>query len=146
MVIGNGCHRRLHYYNEKLNKLKEVTPTFLPDTIKTIADKLGGKTARQHHAQRGGIKTNPTSTYQNKMPPTEENGVQNTSCRPLDKTETQVLSYIRTETFYYTEDIVSSVEVVLARRRELPESNKGDIRSRVASTLQLASLTNCKFK
>ena len=41
-----------------------------------------------------------------------------------------------------TEAIVSSVEAVLSRQRELPESAKDNIRSRVASTIQSASLTD----
>ena len=44
-----------------------------------------------------------------------------------------------------TDDIVSSVESVLARQRELPESTKHNIRSRIASTLQSASLTHCNL-
>ena len=45
-----------------------------------------------------------------------------------------------------TDDIVSSVESVVVRRRELPESTKDDIRSRIASTLQSASLTDYNLK
>ena len=41
-----------------------------------------------------------------------------------------------------TEAIVSSVEVVLSRQHELSESTKDNIRSRVTSTLQSASLPN----
>ena len=44
-----------------------------------------------------------------------------------------------------TDDIVSSVESVLAHQRELPESTKDDIRSIIASTLQSASLTDCNL-
>ena len=44
-----------------------------------------------------------------------------------------------------TDDIVSSVESVLARQREPPESTKDDIRRRIASTLQSASLTECNL-
>ena len=39
-----------------------------------------------------------------------------------------------------TEAIVSSVEAALSRQRELPESTKDNIRSRIASTIQSASL------
>ena len=39
-----------------------------------------------------------------------------------------------------TEAIVSSVEAVLSRQRELSESAKDNIRSRIASTIQSASL------
>ena len=41
--------------------------------------------------------------------------------------------------------MVSTVESVLARQRELPESTKDDIRSRIASTLQSTSLTDCNL-
>ena len=63
--------------------------------------------------------------------------------------ETQVLSYglkhSVTPKRIPTDDIVSSVESVLARQRELPESTKDDTRSRIASTLQSASLTDCNL-
>ena len=39
-----------------------------------------------------------------------------------------------------TESIVSSVEAVLSRQRELSESAKDNIRSRIASTIQSASI------
>ena len=41
-----------------------------------------------------------------------------------------------------TETIVSSVEVVLSRQRELSEPIKDNIRSKIASTIQSASLTD----
>ena len=41
-----------------------------------------------------------------------------------------------------TEAIVSSVEAVLSRQRELSESAKDNIRSRIASTIQSSSLTD----
>ena len=41
-----------------------------------------------------------------------------------------------------TEAIVSSVEAVLYRQRELSESAKDNIRSRIASTIQSSSLTD----
>ena len=44
-----------------------------------------------------------------------------------------------------TDNTVSSVESVLARQRELQESTKNDIRSRIASTLHSASLTDCNL-
>jgi len=66
------------------------------------------------------------------------------SSRPLDKTETQVLSYglkhSVTPKRIPTEAIVSRVEAVLSRQRELSESTKNNIRSRIASTIQSASL------
>ena len=70
----------------------------------------------------------------------------NISSRPLDKTETQVLSYglkrSVTPKHIPTEAIVSSVEAVLSRQRELSESAKDNIRSRIASTIQSSSLTD----
>ena len=63
---------------------------------------------------------------------------------PLDKNETRVLSYglkhSVTPKRLPTEAIVSSVEAALSRQRELPESTKDNIRSRIASTIQSASL------
>ena len=41
-----------------------------------------------------------------------------------------------------TETIVSSVEAVLSRQRDLSEPTKDNIRSRIASTIQSASLTD----
>ena len=43
-----------------------------------------------------------------------------------------------------TETIISSVEAVLSRQRELSELTKDNIRSRIASTIQSASLTDNK--
>ena len=76
----------------------------------------------------------------------DANWVRNISSRPLDETETQVLSYglkhSVTPKQIPTEAIVSSVEAVLSRQHELSESTKDNIRSRVTSTLQSASLPN----
>ena len=76
----------------------------------------------------------------------DENWVRNISSRPLDKTETQVLSYglkhSVTPKRIPTETIVSSVEAVLSRQRDLSEPTKDNIRSRIASTIQSASLTD----
>ena len=77
-------------------------------------------------------------------PKTDENWVRNISSGPLDKTETRVLSYglkhSVTPKRIPTESIVSSVEAVLSRQRDLSESAKNDIRSRIASTVQSASI------
>ena len=56
-----------------------------------------------------------------------------------------LISSVKLSSESQTDDIVSSVESVLARQRELPESTKDDIRSRIASTLQSASLTDCNL-
>ena len=67
----------------------------------------------------------------------------------MDANETQVLSYglkhSVTPKHIPTDDIVSSVESILARERELPESTKDDIRSRIGSTLQSASFNDCNL-
>ena len=80
---------------------------------------------------------------------TDKNWIRNISSRPLDENETHVLSYglkhSVTPKHIPTDDIVSSVESVLARQRELPESAKDDISSRIASTLQSASLADCNL-
>ena len=74
----------------------------------------------------------------------DDNWVRNISSRPLDKTETRVLSYRLkysvTPKRIPTETIVSSVEAVLSRQRYLSESAKDTIRSRIASTVQSASI------
>ena len=44
-----------------------------------------------------------------------------------------------------TENIVLSVGSILAHQRELPELTKYDISSRIPSTLQSASLTDCNL-
>ena len=76
-------------------------------------------------------------------PKTDDNWVRNISSRPLDETETHVLSYglkhSVTPKRIPTESIVSSAEMVLSRQRDLSESAKDNIRSRIASTVQSAS-------
>ena len=80
---------------------------------------------------------------------TGKNWVRNISFRPLDENETHVLSYglkhSVTPKDTPSDDIVSSAESVLAHQRELLESTKDDIRSRMPSILQLASLTDCNL-
>ena len=72
------------------------------------------------------------------------NWVRNISSRLLDKTETRILSYGMkhsvTPKRIPTKAIVSSVEAVLSRQRDLSEPIKDNIRSRIASTRQSASL------
>ena len=77
-------------------------------------------------------------------PKLDANWVRNIS-RPVDQTETRVLSYglkhSITPKRIPTETIVShSVEAALSRRRDLPEPTKDNIRSRIASTIQSASI------
>ena len=51
----NDCHRRLNFYNNKLqqrlDKLKQLIPTNLLDTVLVIADKRADKTEEQHRNQ-----------------------------------------------------------------------------------------------
>ena len=149
----NDCHRRINYANDKLllclSKLKELIPTSLLDTLRTIADKRANKTTEQHHAIVQSKLTRLQHAAHKKRHKTDKNWVRNISSRPLDENETQVLSYglkhSVTPKRIPTDDIVSCVESVLARQRELPESTKDDIRSRIASTLQSASLTDCNL-
>ena len=79
-------------------------------------------------------------------PPTQTGGIRNISPRPLDETETQVLSYGLkhpvTPKQIPREAIVSSADTVLSHQHELSESTKDNIRSRVTSILQSASLPN----
>ena len=144
----NDCHRRLNYYKDKLqqrlDKLRQFIPTDLLDTILTIADRRAKKTAEQHRTKTQLKLTRLQRTKDKKRQKPDDNWVRNISSRPLDKTETQVLSYglkhSVTPKRIPTEAIVSSVEAVLSRQRELSESAKDNIRSRIASTIQSASL------
>ena len=140
----------LNYYNNKiqqrLDKLKRLLPTTLLSTIQTIADKRTDKTAEQHRAKTKQKLTRLQDIKNAKRRKPDANWVRNISSRPLDETETQVLSYglkhSVTPKQIPTEAIVSSVEAVLSRQHELSESTKVNIRSRVTSTLQSASLPN----
>ena len=144
----NDCHRRLNYYKDKLqqrlDKLRQFIPTDLLDTILTIADRRAKKTAEQHRTKTQLKLTRLQRTKDKRRQKPDDNWVRNISSRPLDKTETQVLSYglkhSVTPKRIPTEAIVSSVEAVLSRQRELSESAKDNIRSRIASTIQSASL------
>ena len=72
--------------------------------------------------------------------------MKNISSRPLDETETQLLSYglkhSVTPKRIPTEAIVSSVEAALCHNSNLSAATKDNIRSRVASTLQTDSITD----
>ena len=115
----------------------------------TIADKRANKTTEQHHAIVQSKLTRLQHAVHKKGHKIDKNWVRNISSRPLDENETHVLSYglehSVTPKHVPTDDIVSSVESVLAHQRELSESTKNDIRSRIASTLQSASLTDCNL-
>ena len=110
----------------------------------TIADRRANKTAEQRRTRTQLKLARLQRTKDKKQQKPDDNWVRNISSRPLDKTETQVLSHglkrSVTPKRIPTEAIVSSVEAVLSRQRELSESPQDNIRSRVASTRQSASL------
>ena len=144
----NDCHRRLNYCNNKLqqqlDKLKQLLPTNLLDTVMTIAHRRADKTTDRVRTEQERKLTRLQRNKDKKRPKTDDNWVRNISSRPLDKTETHVLSYglkhSVTPKRIPTESIVSSVEAVLSRQRDLSESAKDNIRSRIASTVQSASI------
>ena len=126
------------------NKVPVVIVLVENDTILTIADRRANKTAEQHRTKTQLKLTRLQRTKDKKRQKPDDNWVRNISSRRLDKTEPQVLSYglkhSVTPKRIPTEAIVSSVEAVLSRQRELSESAKDNIRSRIASTVQSASL------
>ena len=91
----NDCHRRLNYYNDKiqqrLDKRKQLLPTTLLSTIQTTADKRADKTAEQHRAKTKQKLTRLQDTKNDKRRKPDANWVRNISYRPLDETETQVI-------------------------------------------------------
>ena len=109
----------------------------------TIADKRADKTTDRVRTEQERKLTRLQRNKDKKRPKTEENWVRNISSRPLDKTETRVLFYglkhSVTPQRIPTESIVSSIEAVLSRQRNLSQSDKDNIRSRIASTVQSAS-------
>ena len=144
----NDCHRRLNYCNNKLqqqlDKLKQLLPTDLLDTVTTIADRRAEKTTDRVRSEQERKLARLQHNKDKNRPKTNDNWVRNISSRPLDKTETHVLSYglkhSVTPKRIPTKSIVSSVEAVLSRQRDLSESAKDNIRSRIASTVQSASI------
>ena len=144
----NDCHRRLNYCNNKLqqqlDRLKQLLPTDLLDTVTTIADRRADKTTDRVRSEKERKLTRLQRNKDKNRPKTDDNWVRNISSRPLDKTETHVLSYglkhSVTPKRIPTESIVSSVEAALSRQRDLSESAKDNIRSRIASTVQSASI------
>jgi len=86
----NDCHRRINYANDKL---KELIPTPLLDTLMTIADKRANKTTEQHHAIVQSKQTRLQHAAHKKCHKTDKSWVRNISSHPLDTNETQVLSY-----------------------------------------------------
>lgn len=128
----NDCHRRLNHYNNKLqqllDKLKQQLPTILLDTVTAIAESRADKTsyqARDKHKQK--LTWLPHNKDKRRQR-TDDNWVRNISSRPLDKTETQVLSYglkhSVTPKRIPTESIVFSVEAASTHDLKLLLSNK----------------------
>ena len=93
----NVCHRRLNHFNirlqQRLDKLKQLIPTNLLDVIRDIADQQAMKTTEQYRIKTELKLTRLQRIKDKKRHKTDENWVRNISSRPLDKTETQVLSY-----------------------------------------------------
>ena len=89
----NDCHRRLGFCNNKLqqqlDKLKQLLPTNLLDTVMTIADKTTDCVRTEQERKLTRLQRNKDK----RRPKTDDNWVRNISYRPLDKTETHVLSY-----------------------------------------------------
>lgn len=143
----NDCHRGLKRYNNKKqqlhDKLNQLIPTELLDTITTIAEKRANKAterARTGHQQK---LTRLVRNKEQRQSKPDDNWVRNISSHPLDKNETRALSYGLKHSVTLkripTEAIVSSIEAALSRQRELPVSTKDNIRSRIAFTIQSAS-------
>ena len=90
-----------------------------------------------------GTETNSTATNQRQTTQNRRQLGQEYIFPSLDKTEMQVLSYglkhSVTPKRIPTETIVSIVEAVLSRQRDLSEPVKDNIRSRIASTSQSAT-------
>ena len=139
----NDCHRRLKRYKNKTqqlhDKLKQLIPTKLFDTVTTIADKRAKKVierARTGHQQK---LTGLLRNKEQRRSKPDNNWVRNISSRPLDKNEIRVLSYGLKHSVTPKLRPLSSVEAALSRQRELSVSIKDNTRSRIASTIQSAS-------
>ena len=110
----------------------------------TIADRRADKTTVRVRTEQERKLTRLQHNKNKNRPKTDDNWVRNISYRPLDQTETRVLSYglkhSVTPRRIPTESIVSSVEAVLSRQPDLSESSKDNIRRRIAPTVQSASI------
>ena len=140
----NDNHRRLKHYKTNLqntrHQLSQLLPPHLLDTVHDIADKRAHKTATNCRTKLA-EKLDRLRTKRDKKRRTHnDDWVRNISSRPLDKTETRVLSYglkhSITPKRIPTDTIVSSVEAVLCRQSDIPEPEKDNIRSRIASAIQ----------
>ena len=107
----NDCHRRPNYYNNKLqqqrDKLKQLLPTDLLDTVTTIADRRADKTTDRVRSEQERKLTRLQRNKDKNRLKTDDNWVRNISSRPLDKTETHGHSV--TPKRILTESIVSSI-------------------------------------
>ena len=148
----NNCHRRLNRYKtkpqQKFDQLKQRLPTNLLNTVRSIADRRSHRSATDCRTKLG-QKLSKLYNKTNRRSKSDDKWVRNISSRPLDKTETQVLSYglkhSITPKRIPTEKIVASVEAALSRQRDLPEPVKDNIRSRVASTIQSTPKLDSNF-
>ena len=127
----NDCHRRLNLYKTKLqqkfDQLKQRLPTNLLNIVRSIADRRSHKSATDCRTKLG-QKLSKLYNKTNRRSKPDDKWVRNISSRPLDKTETQVLSYglkhSITPRRILTEKIVASVEAALSRQRDLTEPVK----------------------
>ena len=148
----NDCYRRLNLYKTKLqqkfDQLKQRLPTNLLNTVRSIADRRSHRSATDCRTKLG-QKLSKLYNKTNRRSKPDDKWVRNISSRPLDKTETQVLSYglkhSITPKLIPTEKIVASVEAALSRQRDLPEPVRDNIRSRVASTIQSTPKLDSNF-
>ena len=92
----NDCHRRLNYFNNKiqqrLDKLKQLIPTTLLSTIQTIADSAD-KITDQHRKKEKQKLTRLQDTKNAKWRIPNANWVRNISSHSLDEIETEVQFY-----------------------------------------------------
>ena len=113
-----------------------------------ITDRRADKTTQQFRTNTERKLTRLRQT-RDKRRKTDDNWARNISSRPLDETETQVLSHGLKHSVTHkripTETSVSSVEAFLSRQRDLSEPVTDNIRCRIASTLQSASLPDNNF-
>ena len=93
----NDCQRRLKRYNNKRqqlhDKLNQLIPTELLETITTIADKRVNKATERARTGHQQTLTRLLRNKEQRRSKPDDNWVRNISSRPLDKNETRVLSY-----------------------------------------------------
>ena len=122
--------------------MKQLIPIDLLNTVLTISNKRADKTTEQCRSKTQLKLTRLQRTKDSKRRKPDDNWVRNISSRPLDETESRVLKHSVTFRRIPTETVVSSAEAALSRHRDLSEPAKDNIRSRRASTIQSASITD----